>query len=132
MASVGGVSAALQPELEASLEQPEVPAVMSSTRVSSEHRLLIDLCLQHLVVFLWQGPGLLLISRKRLSAVLDDLANRGIPVVGLEGFELDDQEVHPRLDLIFDADRLPGFPTPREAIETWRDDVWVDVTIGNL
>lgn len=99
---------------------------------SSEHRLLIDICLQHLVQFFWQGPGLLLISRKGVALVLADLADRGIRVVGLEGFELDGKEVHPRLDLVFDADRLPGFPTPLEAIEAWPDDVWVDVTIANL
>lgn len=102
-----------------------------SVTVPSEHRVLIDLCLQHLVQFFWQGPGLLLISRRGISIVLDDLSQRGIPVLGLEGFELDGKEVHPRLDLIFDADRIPGFPTAQEAIETWPEDVWIDVTIGS-
>jgi hypothetical protein len=103
-----------------------------SVSASNEHRLLIDLCLRHLVNFFWLGPGLLLISRKGVALVLEDLADRGIRVVGLEGFDLDGKDVHPRLDLIFDADRLPGFPAPQEAIETWPEDVWVDVTIASL
>jgi hypothetical protein len=114
------------------MERPEVPAMTSSVSASNEHRLLIDICLRHRVQFFWQGPGLLLISRKGITLVLADLAGRGIRVVGLEGFELDGKVVHPRLDLIFDADRLPGFPTPLEAIETWPNDVWVDVTIESL
>ena len=100
------------------------------TEASSEHRLLIDLCLRYLVPFFWQGPGLLLISRKGLPAVLDDLSTRGLLILGVEGFELVGAEVNPRLDLIFDAGRVPGFPTGQEAIEVWPDDVWVDVTIG--
>jgi hypothetical protein len=103
-----------------------------TTTASNEHRLLIEICLQHLVQFFWQGPGLLLISRRGIAQVLNDLADRGIRVLGLEGFDLDGKDVHPRLDLIFDVDRLPGFPVPLEAIETWPEDVWVDVTIANV
>jgi hypothetical protein len=99
---------------------------------SSEHRLLIDLCLRHLVPFFWQGPGLLLISRKGLPAILNDLETRGLEVLGVDGFELAGSEVNPRLDLIFDAGRVPGFPTAHEAIEVWPDEIWVDVTIGEV
>jgi hypothetical protein len=102
-----------------------------SPSASNEHRLLIDICLQHVVQFFWRGPGLLLISPKGIARVLSDLDDRGIRVVGLEGFELDGEDVHPRLDLIFDADRLPGFPTALEVIKTWPGDAWVDVTIAN-
>jgi hypothetical protein len=115
------------------MERPEIPAMTKPlVSASDEHRFLIDVCLQQLVYFFWQGPGLLLISGKGIAKVLCDLADRGVHVVGLEGFELDGGEVHPRLDLIFDADRLPGFPTPLEAIETWPDEVWVDVTLADI
>jgi|BarGraNGADG00212_1021973.scaffolds.fasta_scaffold33302_2 hypothetical protein len=100
------------------------------TEVLSDHRRLIDLCLRYLVPFFWQGPGLLLISRKGLPAILNDLATHGVPILGLDGFELVGAEVNPRLDLIFDSERVPGFPTAQEAIEVWPDEVWVDVTIG--
>ena len=102
---------------------PEVP---------SRHRFLIELCLSHVVPFFWNGPGLLLISRGGLDAVLADLDWRGIRILGLDGFELDGAVVHPRLDLIYDAERVPAFPTPREVIETRPDDLWVDVTIGQI
>lgn len=100
------------------------------TEAFPEHRLLIDLCLRYLVPFFWQGPGLLLVSRKGLPAVLNDLATRGLPILGVDGFELVGADVNPRLDLIFDGGRVPGFPTAQEAIAVWPDDVWVDVTIG--
>ena len=100
------------------------------TEPLTEHRLLIDLCLRHVVAFFWQGPGLLLINARGLPAILSNLAQRGVPVLGLEGFELDGDKVVPRLDLIYDADRLPGFPTPEYATATWPSNVWVDVTIG--
>jgi hypothetical protein len=62
--------------------------------------------------------------------VLSDLASRGIPVVGMEAFEIDGADVHPRLDLIFDADRLPGFPAAQDAVAVWPTNVWVDVALG--
>jgi hypothetical protein len=102
---------------------------MTSSVVPQEHRLLIELCFRHLVHFFWQGPGLLLISRKGLLQVLRDLEAGGAFILGLEGFEVDGVGVHPRLDLVFDSGRVPGFPTPQEVIETWPDDVWVDVTV---
>lgn len=100
------------------------------TPVPSDDRLLIHLCLSHSVPFFWRGPGLLLLSRRGLEAILSDLAAEGIPVVGMEAFELDGADVHPRLDLIFDADRLPGFPVAHDAVAVWPADVWVDVTLG--
>jgi hypothetical protein len=100
------------------------------TEAPQRHRILIDICLANLVPFLWQGPGLLLIDRAGLGSVLAELDRRNIRVLGLDGFELDGAVVHPRLDLIYDADRVPGFPSPEEVIETWPDDVWVDVTIS--
>lgn len=99
---------------------------------SAEHRLLIDLCLRYLVPFLWQGPGLLAISRRGLDAILVDLVEQGIDVIGMEAFELDGNDVHPRLDLIFDAGRLPGFPGALDTLAVWPDDVWVDVTTGAI
>jgi hypothetical protein len=77
-------------------------------------------------------PWLLLISRKGIKLVLDQLASRDIPVLGLEGFELHGSDVRPLLDLIYDKDGVTGFPEPVEVIQTWPEDVWIDVTISNL
>lgn len=102
------------------------------TEATPEQRLLVEVCLQHLIAFLWRGPGLLLVSRQGLPTLLSVLASKRVRVLGMEAFELEGAAVHPRLDLIYDADRLPGFPSPDEVIETWPDDVWVDVTISGL
>lgn len=98
----------------------------------ARHRLLIDLCLRHLVPFFWQGPGLLLISRVGLDEILGELKRREVRILGLDAFELDGADVHPRLDLIYDVDRLPGFPSPLDAVAVWPREVWVDVTIGAI
>jgi hypothetical protein len=103
---------------------------MTGAEATPEQRLLIDLCLRFLTRFFWQGPGLLLIDRGGIVPVLQELEHRDVAVLGLEGFELDGADVLPRLDLVFDSERVPGFPTPQEAIETWPDSVWIDVTIG--
>jgi hypothetical protein len=105
---------------------------MTETQASAEHRLLIELCLGHLIPFYWTGPGLLLISRQGADAVLADLDKRGARILGLEGFELVGDEIRPRLDLIFDADRLPGFPSPRDAMALWPDNVWIDITLDSI
>ncbi len=102
----------------------------SPMQASAEHRFLINLCLKHLVPFFWQGPGLLLIGRVGLSLILDDLNRQEIAILGLDGFDLEGSVVHPRLDLVYDADRLPGFPSPQHIVAVWPDDVWVDVTVG--
>lgn len=96
-----------------------------------EHRLLIDICRQHHVRLFWQRNGRLLISRRGITSVLGDLVGRGLCVAGLEGFELDGQDLHPRLDLIFNVGRQAPAGTPQRVIETWPDDVWVDVTIAS-
>ncbi|MDZ7578822.1 MAG: hypothetical protein U0904_11715 [Candidatus Nanopelagicales bacterium] len=101
----------------------------ASAEVPESQRLLIDLCLSHLVMFHWRTPGTMLISRRGIGAILDELDARGIRILGLEGFELDGNVIHPRIDLIYDADRLPGFPSPQDFIATWPPDVWIDVTI---
>jgi hypothetical protein len=105
---------------------------MTETQASAEHRLLIELCLGHLIPFYWTGPGLLLISRQGADAVLADLDKRGARILGLEGFELVGDEIRPRLDLIFDADRLPGFPSPQDAMALWPDNVWIDITLDSI
>lgn len=102
----------------------------TSPEVSNQHRLLIGMCLHHRIPFYWQGPGLLLISRRRLDYLLKNIKKRGWEVIGLDAFELDGVDIHPRLDLIFDCDRLPGFPSAEETIAVWPEDLWVDVAIG--
>lgn len=71
----------------------------------------------------------MLISHQGADAVLADLAERGARIIGLEGFELAGEEIHPRIDLIYDSDRLTGFPGPRDLIAVWPDNVWIDVTV---
>ena len=104
---------------------------MDRPSVPDTQRLLIEICLDHLTPFFWQSPGLMLISRRGVARVMADLEQRGIRILGLEGFELDGAELHPRLDLIYDADRLPGFPSPGDFISTWSKDVWIDITIAS-
>lgn len=96
----------------------------------SRHRVLIDACLRLGVPFFWQGPGTLLISRRGAPAVIADVLDSGHRVLGYEGFELNGVEIHPRLDLIYDAKRRPDILNPVDLVAQWPEDVWVDVVLG--
>ena len=98
--------------------------------LSASQELLMDICVAHATSFLWGGPSELLICRDGINAVLADLTDRGTAILGMEGFELEGSDLHPRLDLIYDADRLPGFPSPADFIATWPKDIWIDITIA--
>lgn len=104
----------------------------SPQHVPFNHRLLIELCLTHLSQFCWRGPGLLAISRDGIVPVFEDLDRRGIRVLGLDGFEFEGMDIYPQLDLIYDVDRSPSHLTPGKVIETWPDDIWIEVTIGDI
>ncbi len=95
---------------------------------STSQRLLIDACLRRSVPFFWRGPGTLLIAGTGVQAVLRDVANAGARVLGVEGFELESTEIHPRIDLIFTSSRRPH-EDPASVVATWGDDVWVDITL---
>jgi hypothetical protein len=47
----------------------------------------------------------------------------------IRGLELESTEIHPRLDLIFDASVRPEVRDPLTAILQWPADVWVDVAL---
>lgn len=98
-------------------------------QADDDQRLLIKLCLEEGVWFVWRGPGSLMIHRERLELVLDDLRAKGIDVIGMEAFELERSAVRPRFDLIFDAARLPNV-SPQEISSHWPTDVWVDLTLA--
>jgi hypothetical protein len=104
--------------------------MIQSREVSFHHRLLIDLCLLNNVPFYWSGPGLLLISRRGIGQVLEELSRRRIPVLGLDGFEFDGKELTSRMDLIFDSEISPSTLTPTKLVSTWPEGIWVDVTLG--
>ena len=93
----------------------------------TKHRILIDACLKNNVWFFWHGAGTMLIDRAKLPLVLREVQNAGYEVLGLEGFEMESLDIHPRLDLIYDAERRPE--DGLTILETWPDGVWVDVVL---
>jgi hypothetical protein len=93
------------------------------------HRALIEACLRLGVYFTWRGPGALLIAQPGAKGVLDDVVGKGYRVLGYDGFELDGADIHPRLDLIYDAERRPDISDPAAVVEGWPP-VWVDVVLG--
>jgi hypothetical protein len=95
-----------------------------------DHRALINACLRHGTYFFWQGPGTMLISRKGIVEVLRDMIASGYKVLGYEGFELDGADVHPRIDLIYDAERRPDITDPIEVVAQWPAEIWVDVVLA--
>jgi hypothetical protein len=96
---------------------------------TASQRLLIEACLDKGVSFFWRGPGTLLIERSGLEAILPVVEAAGATVLGFDGFEMESTDIHPRLDLIFDASALPGVRDPLSAILEWPADVWVDVAL---
>ena len=113
-------------ELEARLERSEVSAM---TGASSEQRALIEVLLTLGVPFAWRSEGLLLIGRPSIAAVLEELASRGIEVLGLEGFELVGDQVQPRLDLIFDSSIARSERNPLRVVRDWPSTIWVDIAV---
>jgi len=97
---------------------------------SAEHRLLINSCLNNGVPFFWKGSGTLLIASSGIQQVLRDVIAKGFDVVGLEGFEIANPQIHPRLDVIFDAARRPTLD-PFSFVEGSAGDLWFDVTLHN-
>jgi hypothetical protein len=95
------------------------------------HRALIAACLKHNVPFYWRGSGTLLIAGTGIRAVLQEVRTEGHKILGLEGFELESSVIHPRLDLIFDASRLPVTIDPILVAADWPGDVWVDVSLSS-
>jgi len=92
-------------------------------------RVTIEACLRADATFLWRGPSELLVSGQFIRTVIEVLTSDSVELVGLEAFELDGAELRPRLDLIYDRSRLPGFPSAGDFVATWGPDVWIDVTV---
>lgn len=101
---------------------------MSGTAATPVQRLLINECLDNGVPFFWRGAGTLVVAQPGLAAILEQLVQGGVVVLGFDGFEMEGAELHPRLDLIFDASRrLDADPT--QALSAWPADVWIDVAL---
>lgn len=92
--------------------------------------LLISLCFQLGIDFLWRGPSELLIPRIGASRLVDELEQQGVTILGFEGFELVGEDVHPRIDLIYDAERAQPGASARSVIASWPSDVWVELVLG--
>lgn len=92
------------------------------------HLATAEVCMQLGVPFFWRGPGTMLVAGSGLADVLRELGARGHQVIGLEGFDMVSPKIHPRLDLIFDADR-PKNPDARTFSAGWPTDVWVDIAL---
>lgn len=93
-------------------------------------RVLIEACLKHRVPFFWRTPGTMLISAKGMRTVLKEVSAEGYRVLGMEAFELESPDVHPRLDLIFDASLQTEIEDPSVVAANWPEDLWVDVTLA--
>lgn len=102
---------------------------MTQPGATKAQRLLIEACLDNGVPFFWYGPGTLLIERSGLDVILPVVDAAGATVLGFDGFELESTDIHPRLDLIFDAAARPEVRDPLSAILDWPADVWVDVAL---
>ena len=96
---------------------------------TDSQRLLIDACLDKGVTFIWNSPGLLLIDRSGVDAVVEAVVAAGATILGFDGFDYKLNEVRPRLDFMFDADSRPDTRNPLSAISDWPADLWVDVTL---
>ena len=94
----------------------------------SGHRALIDGCLKNRVPFFWRTPGTMLIRIRGLPDVLRDVLEAGFRISGLEGFYLEGDLIAPQLDLTYDAGR--DARTALEALVSWPEGVWVDVTLS--
>jgi len=95
---------------------------------SESQRVVIEACLRNGVPFWWRGRGTLLVNGDGVPSVLADIEARGETVIGLEGFELESTIIHPRIDLIYDADTAMRGGAVAVATE-WGPDVWLDVTL---
>lgn len=93
-------------------------------------RVLIEACLKLGIPFFWRTPGTMLISGKGIRSVLKEVAAQGHKILGLEAFELESTDIHPRLDLIFDASRRPEIDDPSTIAADWPKDLWIDVTLA--
>ena len=102
---------------------------MSALGATRPQRLLIEACLDNDVPFFWKGPGTLLIARVGMSTLLPAITAAGASVIGFEGFETESTDIHPRLDLIFDAALRPDILNPAFAITDWPADIWIDVAL---
>jgi hypothetical protein len=97
---------------------------------SPGQRALIDACLANGVPFLWSSPGTMLIAPSGVIDVVRSITADGLVVLGFEGFELERSgRHHPRLDLIFDAERRPDISDPLTVVAGWPPDVWIDVAV---
>lgn len=106
----------------------ETPRQADDPSWLAEQLALVEACMRERVAFRWNGPGTFLIDVAGAPAVVNAVATKGFEVIGLEGFEIDGLVIHPRLDLIWDAERSPG--TPFDALERFGAGVWVDITLA--
>jgi hypothetical protein len=84
-------------------------------------------CMLLQVPFFWRGPGTMIIAGSGRPAVLSWLAEHGYQVIGLEGFDVAEVRLQPRLDLIYDASRSPA--SAQAFSSGWPPDAWVDITL---
>jgi len=93
------------------------------------HLVIAETCLRLRVPFCWRGPGSILVAGTGISDVLQRLNQDGHRVIGLEAFEMELPDIHPQLDLIFDADRSPSGAA--EVSAHWPHSVWVDIVLSS-
>jgi hypothetical protein len=97
--------------------------------VPARQRRIIDLCFRLKVDFIWRGISELLVSQPGVERLLEALTSEGLSVLGLEGFNIDSEGLHPRLDLIYDADRAPTDWSVTAVAALWPPDVWIEIVL---
>jgi hypothetical protein len=102
----------------------------SESTFQSVQRILIDTCFELGVPFLWHGPGTFLISGAGVLDVVRELESLGERVLGLDGFEVENTTIHPRLDLIYDSS-LASVSDAESVLQDWGNNIWVDVTLAS-
>jgi hypothetical protein len=98
------------------------------TNTKRHHHTTIEAAKKHGVPFSWRSPGTLLFPADSVRKVIEEVQLNGGKVIGMEGFELDGDVIHPRIDLIYDASRNPASPV--DVLANWDRWVWVDLTLG--
>lgn len=99
--------------------------------VPESQRRIIGTCFRLGVDFLWRGPSELLVSQAGTERLVEALTKEGATVLGLEAFNIDGDNVHPRMDLIYDSDRAPSDLSAGTVVALWPSEVWIEVVLGD-
>ncbi|WP_433673747.1 hypothetical protein [Microbacterium gorillae] len=98
-------------------------------RLNRQQALLLDICVDRRISFIWLDHGMLAIEKLRIEEVITQLNRRAARILGAEGCELYEKDIWPRLDMIYDIDAEHPKGTISAMLEAWPEDVWIDLTL---